>query len=82
VSPRIIPEGAGRGLAFAGLNGRQRLYRAEGGAALAVLAGGRNCNAFVAMATARHTLTPQAMNAVRLLFDSPPMARWIVRQGG
>ena len=82
VSPRIIPEGAGRGLAFAGLNGRQRLYRAEGGAALAVLAGGRNCNAFVAMATARHTLTPQSMDAVRQLLDSPPMARWIVRQGG
>ena len=82
ISPRITPDGAGGELGFAGLTGRLRQYRTESGAALAVLAGGRNCNALVAMATARHTLAPQSMESVRSLFETPLMARWIAGQGG
>ena len=82
VSPQIRPEAAGMQLGFAGLKGRLRLYRTEGGAALAVLAAGRNCNALVAMATARHQITPQSLESVRSLFETPLMARWIVEQGG
>jgi len=82
ISSRITPEGAGGELGFAGLKGRLRLYRTDGGAALAVLAGGRNCNALVAMATARHVLSPQSLKSVGALFESPLMARWIVQQGG
>ena len=82
ISPRLTPEGAGDELGFAGLKARLRLYRTDGGAALAVLAGGRNCNALVAMATARHTLSPQSLKTVGALFESPLMARWIAQQGG
>ena len=82
ISPRVRPEGAGESRSFAGLKARSRLYRLENGAALAVLAGGRNCNAFVAMATARHTLGPNAVEALRALLDSPALARWIGQQGG
>ena len=82
VSPRFSPASAGTELRFAGLEGRLRMYRTEGGAALAVLAGGRNCNALVAVATARNNLTSQSLESVRSLFETPLMARWIVEQGG
>jgi len=82
LTPRMVPEGPGEATELAGLKTRQRLYRMEGGAALAVLAGGRNCNAFVAMATARHDLGPQAMGAVRTLMATPAMSRWVEKQGG
>ena len=82
LSPRMTPEGPGEATELAGLKTRQRHYRMDGGGALAVLAGGRNCNAFVAMATARHDLSPQAMEAVRTLITTPGMSRWVVKQGG
>ena len=82
VSPRLAPEGAGDAQDIGGLKARLRRYRVEGGASLAVWAGGRNCNAFVAMATARHELGPRSMDAARALLDSPPMARWIGQRGG
>ena len=82
IAPRLTPEVAGESRSFAGLKARSRLYRLENGAALVVLAGGRNCNAFVAMATARHTLSPTAVEALRALLDSPALARWIGQQGG
>ncbi len=82
VSAQMTPEGAGVELTFAGRKGRMRQYRTEGGAALAVLAGGRNCNALVVMATARRMLSPQSLESVGVLLQSPLMARWIDRQGG
>ena len=82
LSPRMTPEGPGEATELAGLKTRQRHYRMDGGGALAVLAGGRNCNAFVAMATARHDLSPQAMEAVRTLITTPGMSRWVAKQGG
>jgi hypothetical protein len=82
LTPRMTPEGSGEATDIAGLKTRLRHYRLEGGAALAVLAGGRNCNAFVAMATARHDLNPQAMEAVQGLLKTPAMSRWVGKQGG
>jgi len=82
VSPRLTPEGDGVELRFAGLKGRLRHYRMEGGASLVVLAGGRNCNALVVMATARHTLAPEGLDSIGALFETAPMARWIGQQGG
>jgi len=82
ISPQISPEGAGVELTFAGRKGRLRQYRTEGGAALAVLAGGRNCNALVVMVTARRVLSPPSLESVGVLLQSPLMARWIVQQGG
>ena len=82
LSPRLTAEGPGEAVELGGLKTRLRRYRTEGGAALAVLAGGRNCNAFVAMATARHALSPQAMDSVRALISTPAMSRWVASQGG
>ncbi len=82
MSPRVTAEGAGEPQGLAGMNARLRRYRLDSGAALAVFAGGRNCNAFVAMATARHDLSPQSLEALRSLLEAPPMLRWIARQGG
>jgi hypothetical protein len=82
MAPRISAMGPGEERSLAGLKARMRIYRTEGGSALAVLAGGRNCNAFVAMATARHDLTPSSIDAVRRLLDTPALVRWIARQGG
>ena len=82
LSAHMIPEGPGEAAELAGLKTRQRHYRMDGGGALAVLAGGRNCNAFVAMATARHDLNPQAMEAVQGLLKAPAMSRWVGKQGG
>ena len=78
----MTAEGPGEPDELAGLKTRLRRYRTEGGAALAVLAGGRNCNAFVAMATARHALSPQAMDSVRALISTPAMSRWVASRGG
>jgi len=78
----MAAEGPGEATVVAGLRTRLRHYRMEGGGALAVLAGGRNCNAFVAMATARHGLAPEAMEAVRALISTPAMNRWVTQQGG
>jgi hypothetical protein len=78
----VTPAGPGEATDIAGIKTRLRHYRLEGGAALAVLAGGRNCNAFVAMATARHDLNPQAMEAVQGLLKAPAMSRWVGKQGG
>ena len=64
------------------MKGRERLYRATRGPAILVMAGGRNCNAFVGMATARE-FTPASRDAVRRFLDAPAMSRWIAdRQGG
>lgn len=82
LSPRLTAEGPGESADLAGLKTRLRRYRTDGGAALAVLAGGRNCNAFVAMATARHALSPQAMDSVRALISTPAMGRWVTSRGG
>ncbi len=82
LTPRMTPEGPGESTEIAGLKTRMRHYRMEGGGALAVLAGGRNCNAFVAMATARHGLSPEAMEVVRALIGAPAMSRWVAKQGG
>ena len=82
LSPRMTPEGPGESADLAGLKTRLRRYRTDGGAELAVLAGGRNCNAFVAMATARHALSPQAMGSVRALISTPAMGRWVASRGG
>ncbi len=82
VSPRLVPDGPGEAQGVAALKVRLRRYRLDGGGALAVWAGGRNCNAFVAMATARHELTPRSLEASRILLDSPLVRRWIARQGG
>ena len=82
VSQKIVPDGPGEARSLGGVNARIRQYRVEDGPALAVLAGGRNCNAFVAMATARNALTPKSMDAVRALLETPPVTRWIARQGG
>ena len=82
LSPRMTAEGPGESAELAGLKTRLRRYRTDGGAALAVLAGGRNCNAFVAMATARHALSPQAMDLVRSLISTPAMSRWVASRGG
>ena len=82
LAARMTPEGPGEALELAGLKTRLRLYRAEGGAAMAVLAGGRNCNAFVAMATARHRLGAEALDSVRALISTPAMSRWVASRGG
>ena len=82
LAARMTPEGPGEATDIAGLKTRLRHFRMEGGAALAVLAGGRNCNAFVAIATARHDLNPQAMETVRALLKTPGMSRWVAKQGG
>ena len=82
ISQRFTPIGAGEAQPLAGMTARLRRYQLESGAALAVFAGGRNCNAFVAMASARHDLTPKALDAVRSLLEAPPMVRWVARQGG
>ena len=82
LSPRMTAEGPGESSDLAGLKTRLRRYRTDGGAELAVLAGGRNCNAFVAMATARHALSPQAMGSVRALISTPAMGRWVASRGG
>ncbi len=82
ISPRVTPQGAGEAQELAGMKARLRRYQIDSGATLAVFASGRNCNAFVAMATARHDLPPRSLQAVRALLDAPPMVRWIARQGG
>ena len=81
ISPRLAPEGAGEAQDVAGLKARLRRYRFEGGGELAVWAGGRNCNAIVAMATARHALSPDSMALARALLNDPAMTRWIAGQG-
>ena len=82
VTEKFAPEKAGESAEFAGMTGRARTYRAESGPSILVMAGGRNCNAFVGMATARE-FTPASRDAVKRFLDAPAMSKWIAdRQGG
>ena len=80
LSQRFTPLAEGQVQTLSGMSARLRRYRLDSGAALAVIAGGRNCNAFVAMASARHELSPRSMDAVKALLEAPPMSRWVARQ--
>ena len=83
VDDHFTPMDVGRPRIFAGMAGRQRLYRgAEGGPAILVLAGGRNCNAFSGMAVWRGAFSPAAIDSVARFLDDPAMARWIAEKQG
>jgi hypothetical protein len=82
LSRDVAPQGAGEPAQFAGMNGWLRAYQMPNGAALLVYGGGRNCNAFVGMASARSEVTPQARAALDKLLNGPQMKDWIASAQG
>ena len=82
ISRETSPDGAGQPVAFAGMNGWQRAFHMPSGAALLLYGGGRNCNAFVGMASARSAFTPEARAALDKLLNGPQMSEWIASAQG
>jgi hypothetical protein len=82
IAPKVEPDAPGQGKVFAGMQGWTRSFHAPNGAPVVLVGGGRNCNAFVGMASARSTLSPAALSALDSLLNGPQMSRWILSAQG
>ena len=84
VSGAFEPLERGAPAEVAGMAGRSRLYAAKEPRArrILVFAGGRNCNAFAAMAVSGAQLPPAAVKAVTRKLDDPGFMRWIAEKEG
>jgi len=82
ISRENAPMGSGEPASFAGMNGWSRAFRLPSGASLLLYGGGRNCNAFVGMASARSDFTPEARAALDKLLNGPQMSEWIASAQG
>ena len=76
------PLAAGEPAQFAGMSGWSRGFHLPSGASLLLYGGGRNCNAFVGMASVRSDFTPQARAALDKLLNGPQMRDWIASAQG
>lgn len=85
LSSDFAPLAAGDPVKISGIDGRKRLYSTNEKTPrrVIVFAGGRNCNAFVAMAVSAQDIPSQAIKAAEALLDDPAFMRWVVeREGG
>ena len=84
VNRSFEPFAKGDPVKISGMYGRKRLYvtKEPRPRRVLVFAGGRNCNAFVAMAIAQGELPPQAIEAAEAMLDEPAFMRWVVEKEG
>ena len=85
VAPDFRPLGSGAARPLAGMDGRARLYETLEPRPRRVLslAGGRDCNAFVAIAVSAGDIPASLADAAAAFINSPRMSTWIaLKQGG
>ncbi len=80
----FVPLAKGDPVKISGIYGRKRLYATKEPRPrrVMVFAGGRNCNAFVAMAIASGEFPPEAIESAEVVFDDPAFMRWVVEKEG
>jgi hypothetical protein len=78
------PLAKGDPVKISGIYGRKRLYATKEPRPrrVMVFAGGRNCNAFVAMAMTSAEFSPEALIAAEAMLDEPAFMRWVVEKEG
>ena len=84
VNRNFAPLAKGDPVKISGMYGRKRLYTTKESKPrrVMVFAGGRNCNAFVAMAISAADFPPRALEAAEALLDEPAFMRWVVEKEG
>ena len=84
VNRAFAPLAKGDPVKISGIYGRKRLYATKEPKPrrVMVFAGGRNCNAFVAMAISAAEFPPQALDAAEAMLDEPAFMRWVVEKAG
>lgn len=84
VSGAYVPLARGEPADVAGMPGRTRLYATKEGSPrrILVFAGGRNCNAFIAMAVSADDITAHASAAVSQRLADSAFLRWIEEKEG
>ena len=84
VNRTFEPLAKGDPVKISGMYGRKRLYITSElrPRRVMVFAGGRNCNAFVAMAISATEIPPQAIEAAEAMLDEPSFVRWVAEKDG
>ena len=84
LAPDFRPLAPSEGLPLAGMAGRERVYelREPSHRRVASLAGGRDCNAFVAFVVADGELPAAAAKLAADFINSPAMTLWVARAQG
>ncbi len=84
VNRNFEPLANGDPVKISGIYGRKRLYvtKEPRPRRVMVFAGGRNCNAFVAMALSTSAMPPETIDAVEAMLDTPAFMRWVVETEG
>ncbi len=85
ITPFFRPVAPGDPAPLAGMAGRTRLYETleHGHRKVLSLAGGRDCNAFVAMALGGDAFPPGGAEAVAAFINSPDFSHWVAdKQSG
>ena len=84
VEPNFTPREPGSPAVVSGISGRTRAYvtSEKTPRRIVVYAGGRNCNAFVAMAVSQEELGAGPLDAARRMLEDPAFLRWLTLQEG
>jgi hypothetical protein len=84
LSANFTPLAPSDAVALAGMAGRERLYELGDSTRrhVASLAGGRDCNAFVALVASEGGLPEAATKLAAAFINTPDMTRWVARAQG
>ena len=84
VTRSFEPMAKGDPVKISGMYGRKRLYltKEPRPRRIMVFAGGRNCNAFVAMAISPAEFPPDAIDAAEAMLDEPGFMSWVAEKEG